>query len=228
MDTDIRSCDLHCKTLDQAKNRVSEFLNTCIREKVSTARIITGKDGHGNEPVLMTEIPRYVESFGIHIEYPDHSDEFGNLEKGSFVVNLDDIILHFENQESDVIQGAGLIDAGFIERFKNRKEEAPVNEPVKEVLPEPKQDVVRQARIDLLNIVPDNSFCYNVLIRCGKKEEWVKCRSVSEVRSVLVEKGISLTKRWEQELLVWEKKESIWRESRPKKFARYKGHTKKK
>ena len=38
------------------------------------------------------------------------------------------------------------------------------------------QYVVRQARIDLLNIVPDNSFCYNVLIRCGKKEEWVKCR----------------------------------------------------
>lgn len=228
MDTDIRTCDLHCMTLDQAKSKVSEFLNACIREKAYTARIITGKDGHGNEPVLMTEIPRYVESFGIQIEYPDYSDEFGNLEKGSFVMNLDDIILHFESQNSDAEHGAGLIDAEFIERFKNRKEETPINEAVTEVLPEPKQEIARQIKTDLLNIVADNSFCYNVLLRCGKKEEWGKCSSVSEVRSVLGEKGITLTKRWEQELLVWENKESLRQASQPKKFARYKGHTKKK
>ena len=228
MDTDIRSCDLHCMTLDKAKIKVVEFLNACIREKIHTAKIITGKDGHGNEPVLMTEIPRYVLSLGVRIEYPDISDESGNLEKGSFTVNLDDIILHFESQDSEETRGAGLIDAEFIERFKNRKEKTPTNKPVLEITPEPKQAVVRQTKVDLLNIVVDNSFCYNVLLRTGRKEEWVKCQSASEVRSILADKGIVLSKKWDQELLVWEKKENLWRESQPKKFARYKGHTKRK
>lgn len=228
MNSNTRTCDLHYLTLEQAKSRVYGFLNACIGEKVSTARIITGKDGHGNEPVLMTEIPRYVESFGVHIEYPDYTDEFGNLEKGSFTVSLDDIILYFESQNSADSQGEGMIDVKFIESFKKGKEESLKSESVTENLTKSKLEVVRRTKIELLNIVPDNSFCYNVLLRYGRKEEWVKCSSVSEVRSVLDEKEIIPSKRWEQELVIWDKKERLRQESQPKKFARYKGHTKKK
>ena len=54
-------CDLHGLTLEQAKARVKAAIDTCISEKVEGLKIITGKDGHGNEPVLMTQIPKYVE-----------------------------------------------------------------------------------------------------------------------------------------------------------------------
>lgn len=145
----IMVCDLHCLTLEQAKTRVKAVIDKCISGKVEAVKIITGKDGHGNEPVLMNEIPKYVRSLGFEPDYPELSTSGGELEKGSFFVDLSHAFSHFEKQESESDDSNRVLTQDVLEKLNKRKEAeqasaveiAPVESPAP-VVPEPVQKPV--------------------------------------------------------------------------------------
>lgn len=237
----LPTCDLHGLTLSEAKKAVRTFLFRQISEKTPVVKIITGKTGHGNEPVLMTRIPEYVSSLHFHPDYLAVSDSSGNLEKGSFLVDLSDVINQFEKQKSEFENANRVITPEDIERITRAKEEAPdiekdesenppiVIAPVEQPAPPKREEVVRRGKIN--NIIRTNSFQYRAELNDGRKRSRVETfETVSDLKKRLEDGSFQITDRWAREILQWEIEESEREkakpkpEPKPKRKYHYKGH----
>ena len=238
----VPTCDLHGLTLPEAKRTVRTFLFRQISEKTPVVKIITGKTGHGNEPVLMTRIPEYVSSLHFHPNYLAVSDSSGNLEKGSFLVDLSDVINQFEKQKSEFENANRVITPEDIERLTRVKEEKPVIEkdepeekpiviaPVEQPAPPKREEVVRRGKIN--NITRTNSFQYTAELNDGRKSRVETFETVSDLRKRLEDSSFQITDRWAREILQWEIEESEREKAKPKpepepkskRKYHYKGH----
>lgn len=240
----LPTCDLHGLTLSEAKKAVRTFLFKQISEKTPVVKIITGKTGHGNEPVLMTQISEYVASLGFHPDYDAVSDSSGNLEKGSFSVNLRDAVNHFERQESELDNANRVITPEDIERLSKAKEEEPVIEidepeenpiviaPVEPPAPPERKTEEKVKRGKINNIIRTNSFQYKAELKDGRKTRVETFDTVSDLKKRLEDGSFQITDRWDKEMLQWEIEESEREKAKPepepkpkpKRKYHYKGH----
>ncbi|MBQ6672435.1 MAG: Smr/MutS family protein [Spirochaetales bacterium] len=229
--TAVPECDLHEKTLGHAKTLSLAFLADCVKQRIPQAKIITGKDGHGNEPVLMKEIPLFLKSHGYHYEYPDASDRKGNLEKGSFIVDLTDQIEQFRRQEEDRHDRYTLV----IPEKPEKKEETVIlqeeakppleSPPSAEVSAQEPEVVPARSKGKIENIQLKENRYYVIDYRdCRKKSKRETIDGVAALKEWVEASGVEVGPRWEKEIDQWETREKKRLESLPGKTIRYKGH----
>ncbi|HEY9571743.1 MAG TPA: Smr/MutS family protein, partial [Pusillimonas sp.] len=73
------SLDLHGSTLEQARERLDRFLQSCLAHQIKCARIVHGK-GYGSkdgEPVLKQTIRRWLSQIASVIAYVECSEQDG-------------------------------------------------------------------------------------------------------------------------------------------------------
>lgn len=229
---DIKVCDLHGLSLYQAKACVKALIDDCLSERVETVKIITGKDGHGNEPVLMKEIPKYVRKLGFEPDYPELSASGGELEKGFFFVDLSHAVSHFEKQDSESDDSNRVLTQDVLERLNKLKEAeqataveiAPVESPAPVVPELPQQPVVPQKVLGKINNITRNKdYKYIVELNEGKKPSLEVFNTVADLRKRL-EGSFKITPRWENDMQKWEKEEKEREAAKPKRKFHYKGH----
>jgi DNA-nicking Smr family endonuclease len=73
------SLDLHGATLDEARSRLDQFLQSCLTHQIKCVRIVHGK-GYGskdNEPVLKETVRRWLSQIASVIAYTECDEQNG-------------------------------------------------------------------------------------------------------------------------------------------------------
>ncbi len=73
------SLDLHGATLDEARSRLDQFLQSCLTHQIKCVRIVHGKGygSKGNEPVLKETVRRWLSQIASVIAYTECDEQNG-------------------------------------------------------------------------------------------------------------------------------------------------------